>query len=146
MRKTYEGDKMVREIKFRGMDIHGNWHYGNLSVVNIPYKNIEVGCYISNSAGLPFAYLLRPETAGQFTGILDKNDKEIYEGDIVAIHNKGEYREEEPVDGKAEVKFLDGAFICMGFYAMRISKSYSNQDSKWEMEVIGNIYENKDLI
>lgn len=71
-----------REIKFRGMGVNGEWHYGYLSVVTDKRVGVPLGSYISNKAGSPFAYQVRPETVGQNTGHRDKNEREIYEKDI----------------------------------------------------------------
>ena len=67
----------------------------------------------------------------QFTGLLDKNGKEIYEGDII------EYEFSAGFDGthRDEVVFRDGKFL-----PMVADEEYS------EVEIIGNIYENPELL
>ena len=72
----------MREIKFRGKTFSGEWVYGNLTVLRQTIRNVERGTYISNDAGLPFAYRVMPETVGQFTGIRDNRGIELYEEDI----------------------------------------------------------------
>ena len=80
----------MREIKFRGMDIKGNWYYGLLSKVPQKYhtQSIPAGVYISNAAGKPFAYRVRPETVGQYIELEDKRTKQAYEGDIVLMNDE----------------------------------------------------------
>lgn len=86
----------------------------------------------------------------QYTGLKDKNGKEIYEGDIVKIH-KHSYDYGFKEDEIGQIKFLDGAF---GFYREKTKNEYYFNDLSTEngygeleyYEVIGNIYENPELL
>lgn len=115
---------MNRQIKFRA------WKDGMLS-----------GFVILGTNQIAFTHLNELKTIindvvlMQFTGLLDKNGKEIYEGDIV-IPTKFK-------DVPNEVKYIQH-----GFYRVKIHKNtdYVNPLGNCEVEVIGNIYENKELI
>jgi uncharacterized phage protein (TIGR01671 family) len=64
----------MREIKFRGRDEHGRWHFGDLLSWPI----------IRSFNGWNYEYKeVAAETIGQFTGLKDAKGKEIYEGDIL---------------------------------------------------------------
>lgn len=132
----------MREILFRGKDIVGNWHIGNLAIVKKDIYNeagtIKVGSYISNSCGVPFAYQVRPETVGQFTGLLDKNGKKIFEGDIIR---------DEDSWARGEVFFNnnDTGGYCTWFLGDGYNCSLSFLDST-NIEIIGNIQDNPELL
>ena len=73
-----------------------------------------------------------PETIGQFIGLYDRNGKEIYEGDIIKL-------------GNGQVRFV--FYGCSEFKHTAYGKVAKNFDYKDKgYEVIGNIYENKELI
>ena len=80
-------------------------------------------------------YLLRGQNLMQFTGLLDKNGKEIYEGDILYVEEP--LFESEMVN--ALVEFKKGMFVG------QIKNSWHTVQAFVEPEVIGNIYENPEL-
>jgi len=78
----------------------------------------------------------------QFTGLKDKNDKEIYEGDIIRIKHPHKDRTFIGV-----VEYIDYIFGCKDFY-------FPHFDIPWHIfsegteciEIIGNIYENPEKL
>ena len=77
----------------------------------------------------------------QSTGLKDKNDKEIFEGDIVRQVRTQPITENETITGV--VTMIEGAWLIMNDCEQLASYLWSETD---ENEIIGNVYENRELL
>lgn len=117
------GEKAMREIKFRAWHPKGTEANGRLGY---EYTYWKLGSGLDNTVFFHQALAVE-----QFTGILDKNGKEIYDGDIVVTNES---------DWKAKVVYDRGGFFCVD------TKGGFSSECEWEKcEVIGNIHENPEL-
>jgi hypothetical protein len=81
----------MRTIKFRGKSVDdGKWLFGNL--LDTGKNSYPLTTYILPEVANGFdEYIeVESESVGQFTGILDMNSQEIYEGDKINIRNWGQ--------------------------------------------------------
>lgn len=125
----------MREIKFKGMTIGGEWVYGNLNIITDKRVGVAPGCYISNKVGMSFAFAVRPETVGQYIGIKDSTGQEIYENDIVLLC------ETNPI------KFMVGCVLTpdRGYKFIFHYLDDCKEAGRYFLDkckVIGNVYEN----
>jgi len=140
----------MREIKFRAWDkgLKKIWY-------QTKEHSIWVGGYGINIIGDDLAdehnkhILLDISYAMQYTGLKDKNGKEIYEGDIIERTSHNPYF-------RGQIKWGGEWEVC-GFSIVgikpwangRVEFSRDQLNKRWEdkyIEVIGNIYENPELL
>lgn len=128
----------MREIKFRGKRLeNGEWVYGDLVQIEGSYiydydigdNGVEQKPILSQ-----IKWNVNPETVGQYTGLKDKNGKEIYEGDILSWEGYP----------PAIVVFIEGTFS--------VFDSISDDTGQLLIEVLigaeitGNIHDNPELL
>lgn len=129
----------MREIKFRGKRKHGIeiligdlQHHWNGEIYIFPIGDDRL-----NS---PDWYEIIPETIGQFTGLKDKNGKEIYEGDII------QWFETDFNDAAMELSVVVFSDSCWCRKVDDIIEPINWGDKECNEEVIGNIHENQELL
>lgn len=122
----------MREILFRGKTVNHGWKEGFIGYTKDPYgTQIFWTEHIDNE---PFTHkdYVHKETIGQYTGLTDKNGKKIFEGDIIKIVNKKRF-----------------VFYGVASYRHSAPNSYAKDLTVKDAdncEVIGNIYDNPELL
>lgn len=149
---------MYREILFRGKVINtgnprsstdrneGEWVYGDLEVHRKDDRRL-IHCYLPNGDYYR-QYDIDPDTIGQFTGLKDKNGKEIYEGDIVSyIITTGGIASEKIPASVAHLVHYDNkhATFKIGYHSANYGTMKEVVDAG-NLVVIGNIHDNPELI
>ncbi|EAE3096223.1 YopX family protein [Listeria monocytogenes] len=142
----------MREIEFRAKvtgsreleQIENGWIYGSIFENKIISRNTNEG---SIYAGFCSEVEIMPETVGQFTGLKDKNGKKIFEGDIVEIIGDEGYEFTSVVEYFGESGYPAFDMRTPEDYYFE-SNTFSEiiMSSSYELEVIGNIHENPELL
>lgn len=141
----------MREIKFRAKSTHGKrWVYGDLTT-NVGGGRYDI-CYWGEKPRNRFGLMsvsVDTDTIGQFTGLIDKDGRDIYEGDIIeCIGSNGHhirhqilFSNERGCLCQHSVKFEEylNAYPDCGM----IHQKYISDCGKY---VIGNIYDNPELL
>ena len=110
-----------------------------ISVVDRIYFDTE-GVQLRDDGGLYWRHF-REVILMQSTGLKDKNGKEIFEGDVVRQVRTQPTTENETITGV--VTMIEGTWLIMNDCEQLASKLWSETD---ENEIIGNIYENSELL
>ncbi len=129
----------MRAIKFRGKRLGDKkWVYGDL--LHGDQSVNENKAYIQN--GSPFE--VDVTTVGQFTGMCDGKGKKIYEGDILRVVSL--HYETLGKGCVAVVSWDRGCFWVYRADACELKQSLTSVELENEIEVIGNIFDNVNLI
>jgi len=141
----------MRTIKFRGKRTSdGEWVYGYLMNMHNP-KRLFIGKWenIGGEATIKDELFcsykgVDPETVGQYTGLLDKNGKEIFEGDIVVGETDYEKEDDERQWTREKPAIVEWNNKIAGFYPFYLN-------SQWRCDVvnikiIGNRFEHPELL
>lgn len=133
----------MRETIFRGKRVdNGEWVYGDLIHEPfgycIQYLEEKEGVYRRCKAKVI------PETVGQYTGLQDKNGKQIFEWDIVVCKQE---IESTHIDYHIESGFVE---MKHGAFGLHRTQGYYRPFKDWlenyEYEIIGNIHDNPELL
>ena len=125
----------MREILFRGKTFSGDWVYGSYEFSYLYDTSRETHRIISadKTSKTNFLAEVIPETIGQYTGLTDKNGNKIFENDIVTLFGE-----------KYVVKWKNSNctyIIENGNIGTKIIEFPSDY-----YEIIGNIFDNKELL
>ena len=141
----------MRTIKFRGKFVYANadgsliWIYGSLfqtdTLRNVGkakiFKTVTHDGTIDNNEVIL-------GTVGQFTGVVDRNGVEIYEGDIIQTYDsKGKPILHEVYYLENEARF---ATKLIGYENLNEGSLTQKWINELDFEVIGNIFDNKELL
>ena len=137
-------EKDLTRWVFRGFDSIGNkgWVYGDL----VHNKRVDL-----TDRMMVGGYEVVPESVGLWTGLKDKHDKRVFEGDIVECVSWNEYfsKDGQPMEAFRRKMYVD---FRKGGFKMVEPMPEPMKDNEWDIiyngdiEVIGNVFDNKDLL
>lgn len=141
----------MREIIFRGKRVDNEeWVYGFLCCAIVidewtPHKWEDEEGYTGEYCTTE-SYEVIPETVGQYTGVIDKNGKKIFEGDIIdytwdTLCGGKEHRTYVISYGNNQAKFIGDCVIGNPRHQLPTFECMGKRG-----EVIGNIYDNKEIL
>lgn len=149
---------MKREIRFRGKRLdNGQWvtgYYFETPLTAEVCAEPEIGLFFLSGekrhciSSQGVAFPVDPATVGQFTGLLDKNGVEIYEGDVLQMWLEDSVEPDGGLRHRMYVVFTaEKGFVLWGERMTLEDTEPLYVMLQWkDCEVIGNIHDNKELI
>ena len=131
----------MRTIKFRGRKPNGEWLYGDLV-----HRDGQVAIIPADGYDSIDCYFVDPETVGQYTGTDDKNNVNIWEGDILEWSTFTS--EDEYLSQLKEVKCEQGEFRLMNPKGDYPAYDHFSDvfESREYYESVGNIHDRPELL
>lgn len=132
---------MKREIKFRAWDMALGRMRG-VDSVRWGFDGKIIKVEFTDGSYKSWHYdLIDDVVLMQFTGLRDKNGKEIYEGDVVSVNHPFKQRKYQ-----GDIEYYGNKFGSQDFYFSHQDDPADIFESIAYLEVVGNIYENPELL
>jgi len=127
---------MNREILFRGkVKLPDNYRGHNLS-----HRNGDWVYGLMNSNESIRGIFVDTSTIGQYTGLTDKNGTKIFENDILQVNYHGDEI------GRVCIYYKFAMYLCDIIYGDADFDTLGMLNANYQLEVIGNIYDNPELL
>jgi uncharacterized phage protein (TIGR01671 family) len=123
------------KVRLNGEKIKSNWVYGGI----FPQNGDGDFAIIYQQEPTVEKYPVYADTVGQYTGMVDKHGTKIFEGDIIDFFGRSDG------DGYGVVKY-DAYETEFGFEYDNIYRSLGRNFYPENIEVVGNIYDNPELV
>lgn len=154
----------MRNIKFRAKRTDTkNWVYGHYLTAPLTVENFGTGFIttrdqkrincIADFNGVLFE--IDRETLGHFTGLLDKNGKEIFEGDIIKeTHDQLRGYIYSKAHKVSNYSYISQVIWCNMYHCFMVNRTIDNKKEEdrmfplnnYNVERIGNIFDNPELL